>query len=512
MVNSSDEKSLTKRLRHEKIRLLYGNVWQPVFAGVLGAFLLAFLMKEMTSSAVLVGWLIAILLVYGLRLRIAVHFLRVSSADQEHPRWLRLFVITVFLTGCVWGTGGLLMFDGERPAQAAALAIVLAGVVAGCVTMLSALWWMVLFFILPIAIPLQLLFIFSDTPTHTMIGVLLGVFVLLLIATSHRLGHLIHNNIELNLTMAAREVELLESENRYLSIFQHSPLGVLHFDKTGSVTGCNENLLKILSLDRSKLLGFCMQHDVDADIAAAAQNALDKGAGYYEGTQLMSCLSSRAEGTPVRAFFNGVRGLDDEIVGGIVIVEDFTERKRNEEVIHRQAFYDALTDLPNRRLFIERLETLCDQNQTETQSGLLMFLDLDRFKLINDTWGHATGDDLLVQVARRLEGCLSEGDMAARLSGDEFVLLALLEGEAAVPLEARAESYMRKVQQALSPPYRLASHDTEVTPSIGYTCFTTAGCDHEEVLKQADIAMYRAKTEGRARLCRYQPWMRDKMQ
>ncbi|WP_251048440.1 diguanylate cyclase [Halomonas sp. ISL-56] len=466
----------------------------------------------MTSSAVLVGWLIAILLVYGLRLRIAVHFLRASSADQEHPRWLRLFVITVFLTGCVWGVGGLLMFDGERPAQAAALAIVLAGVVAGSVTMLSALWWMVLFFILPIAIPLQLLFIFSDAPTHTMIGVLLGVFVALLIATSHRLGRLIHNNIELNLTMAAREVELLESENRYLSIFQHSPLGVLHFDKTGSVTGSNENLLKILSLDRSKLLGFCMQHDVDPDIASAAQNALDKGAGYYEGSQLMSCLSSRAEGTPVRAFFNGVRSVDDEIVGGIVIVEDFTERKRNEEVIHRQAFYDSLTDLPNRRLFIERLETLCDQNQTETQSGLLMFLDLDRFKLINDTWGHATGDDLLVQVARRLESCLSEGDMAARLSGDEFVLLALMEGKAEAPLEARAESYMRKVQQALSPPYRLASQDTEVTPSIGYTCFTTADCDHEEVLKQADVAMYRAKTEGRARLCRYQPWMRDKMQ
>ncbi|BBI52223.1 hypothetical protein HORIV_46440 [Vreelandella olivaria] len=125
-----------------------------------------------------------------------------------------------------------------------------------------------------------------------------------------------------------------------------------------------------------------------------------------------------------------------------------------------------------------------------------MFLDLDRFKLINDTWGHATGDDLLVQVAHRLERCLSEGDMAARLSGDEFVLLAMFEEETEATLEARAERYMHEVQQVLSPPYRLASHDTEVTPSIGYTCFTTADCDHEEVLKQADIAMYRAKQKG----------------
>ncbi|OWV30920.1 diguanylate cyclase, partial [Halomonas campaniensis] len=131
MDDSFDAKNRSQHLRNEKIRLLYGNVWQPVFAGVLGAILLAFLMKEMVSAVVLLGWLMAILLVYGLRLRIAVYFLRASSTDQEHPRWLRLFVLTVFLTGCVWGAGGLLMFDGERPEQAAALAIVLSGVAAG---------------------------------------------------------------------------------------------------------------------------------------------------------------------------------------------------------------------------------------------------------------------------------------------------------------------------------------------------------------------------------------------
>ena len=115
-------------------------------------------------------------------------------------------------------------------------------------------------------------------------------------------------------------------------------------------------------------------------------------------------------------------------------------------------------------------------------------------------------------MARRLESCLNGEDMAARLSGDEFVLMALLGEGAEETLEARAETYMLKVQQALSQPYRLASNDTNVTPSIGYTCFTTAACDYEEVLKQADIAMYRAKTEGRAQLCRYQSWMRDKME
>lgn len=508
----SDKSAQLKSLRDEKLRLLFNNVWQPVFAGILGAVLLVFLMWEMVDPVILVSWLIVILAILALRLKLAQCFLRVSTLEQNQPRWLRLFTLVVFLTGCVWGIGGMLMFDSDRPEQSAALAIVLSGVAAGCVTMLSSIWWMVLFFILPIAIPLQLLFLFSDAPTHTMIGVLLGLFVLLLIATSHRLGRVIHNNIELQVTMVAREAQLLESENRYLSIFQHSPLGVLHFDQQGYITDCNEKLLEILALARSELLGFCIQSSEDIDIKTATQNALNKGTGYYEGTFSVPYSFLHSEGTPVRAYFNGVRSVDDEIVGGVVIVEDFTERKRNEEMIYRQAYYDALTDLPNRRLLIERLAALCYQSTAQAQFGLLMFLDLDRFKLINDTWGHATGDDLLVQIAGRLQNCLREGDMAARLSGDEFVLLGLFEGDSEKTFESDADNYMLEVQQVLSQPYRLANREMTITPSIGYTCFTTAACDYEEVLKQADIAMYRAKTEGRAQRCRYHPWMRDTMQ
>ena len=508
----SDKFAQLQSLRDEKVRILFNNVWQPVFAGILGAFLLVVLMWGMVNPVILVSWLIVILAISALRLKLAQHFLRASDLEQNKPRWLRLFTLLVFLAGCLWGLGSFLMFDSGRPEQSAALAIVLSGVAAGSMAMLSTIWWMVLFFVLPIAIPLQLLFLFSDAPTHTMIGVLLGLFVLLLIATSHRLGRIIHDNIELQVTMVAREAQLIESENRYLSIFQHSPLGVLHFDQQGCITDCNEKLLEILALARSELLGFCIQGSEDIDIKTATQNALTNGTGYYEGTFSVPYSFAHSEGTPVRAFFNGVRSVDNEIVGGVVIVEDFTERKRNEEMIYRQAYYDALTDLPNRRLLIERLAALCDHSTAQAQFGLLMFLDLDRFKLINDTWGHATGDDLLVQVASRLQNCLREGDVAARLSGDEFVLLGVFEEGSEQTFESGAENYMLEVQRVLSQPYRLANREVPVTPSIGYTCFTTAACDHEEVLKQADIAMYRAKIEGLGQLCRYQPWMRDKMQ
>jgi diguanylate cyclase (GGDEF)-like protein len=247
-----------------------------------------------------------------------------------------------------------------------------------------------------------------------------------------------------------------------------------------------------------------LARSADKAIAQAVKDALGKGTGYYEGTYY---LPKASQGTPLRAFFNGVHSASQRMVGGVAMIEDFTERKRHEAIIYRQAYYDALTDLPNRRMFIERLETLCAGDQHA--SGLLLFMDMDRFKLINDTLGHAAGDDLLVQVARRLSASLQPDDMAARLSGDEFVLLALTEATTPEALEAWAEAYMQTVQQALAPAYRLEAQVVEVTPSMGYTCFQASGCDHGDLLKQADLAMYQAKMGGRARRCRYQPWMLD---
>lgn len=504
-----DHRVNLKHLHSEKVRLLYDNLWQPVLASVLAGILLVAAMWPVVASWVLLTWLGLLIFVSVVRLGMAYHFRRLPVAKQQHHRWLCQFSIGAIVAGCVWGIGGLVLFTGENHGQVAALSIVLAGIAAGGVTTLSAVWWVAIGFVLPVLLPLLLQFLLLGSPLAILIGAMLSLFLGLILTTSRRLSLTIHDNIALRVNMSAREALLRESENRYRSIFHRSPLGVLHFDEQGLITDCNSKLLEILDVNRTQLIGYRMlSPSADAKVAQAVHHALTRGTGYYEGTYY---LPNASVGTPLRAFFNGVHSVSNDMVGGVAIIEDFTERKRIEAIIYRQAFYDALTDLPNRRLFIERMVSLCNGTETEKQSGLVMFLDMDRFKLINDTWGHATGDDLLVQVARRLESCLQEGDMAARLSGDEFVLLAMFEKCSEQALEVQAESYMRNVKEALTHPYRLANRQLEVTPSIGYTCFMVAACDHEEVLKQADIAMYRAKAEGRSRLCRFQPWMRNEM-
>ncbi|WP_404375382.1 diguanylate cyclase domain-containing protein [Vreelandella aquamarina] len=498
-----------QRLRGEKVRLLYDNLWQPVLSSLLAGGLLVVAMWPVADIALLLGWFIALAIISGLRLLLAQRFKRLPARQQQRQRWLRWFAMGAIASGCVWGASGLLLFSHDHPGQIAALSIVLAGISAGGVTTLSAVWWVAISFVLPILLPLKLQFMFQGSPLSLLIGLMLVLFLGLIMATSRRFSRTIHDNIALRVSMAAREAQLRESESRYRSIFHQSPLGVLHFDAQGQVTDCNSKLLDILGIERSKLLGYRMlDRSADQDVARAVKDALEKGSGYYEGTYR---LPKASVGTPLRAFFNGVHSASNQMVGGVAIIEDFTERKRSEAIIYRQAYYDALTDLPNRRLFIERLEAVCNEQASSQRGGLVMFMDMDRFKLVNDTLGHAAGDDLLVEVARRLESCLRKGDMAARLSGDEFVLLALFDMTEAETLDTQAARYMETVQQALAGEYRLENRWVEVTPSMGYTCFDAAACNHGDVLKQADIAMYQAKTEGRARLRRYQPWMRDEI-
>lgn len=192
---------------------------------------------------------------------------------------------------------------------------------------------------------------------------------------------------------------------------------------------------------------------------------------------------------------------------------DITQRKIAEEEIEYLAFYDTLTQLPNRQMLMERLERALSQSKSRTKkipaniNGALMFIDLDNFKVLNDTLGHATGDMLLRQVATRLGGCVRLSDTVARLGGDEFVVM--LES---LPEEVpEATEYSRNVAQrilhALSEPYDLAGHQHESTCSIGVTLFSKRKQNLSDLLKQADLAMYQAKASGRNAVCFFDPAM-----
>ncbi len=188
---------------------------------------------------------------------------------------------------------------------------------------------------------------------------------------------------------------------------------------------------------------------------------------------------------------------------------DITERKVAEEQIRQLAFHDPLTRLPNRQLLLDRLQHSLISSARSGRTGALLFIDLDNFKNLNDTLGHAMGDSLLQQAAERLISCMREGDTVARLGGDEFVVMLENLGEQPIEAAEQAESVGEKILAALSQPYQLGTHVFRSSGSIGATVFGGSTQEAEELLKQADIAMYQAKKADRNTLRFFDHKMQD---
>ncbi len=193
----------------------------------------------------------------------------------------------------------------------------------------------------------------------------------------------------------------------------------------------------------------------------------------------------------------------------VISIRDITEKKKSEQEIYQLAFYDALTGLANRRLLLNQLETELSVAKRNYQYGAVLFLDLDRFKILNDSLGHHIGDELLFQVAQRIKSVLREEDLAARMGGDEFVIMIRPHANS---LEQCRDSVMviaEKIRTILEQPYIISDYEHHCSSSIGITLFPEPNISASELLQQADKAMYRAKEQGRNTICFFHPSMQQ---
>lgn len=295
-----------------------------------------------------------------------------------------------------------------------------------------------------------------------------------------------------------------EEEIRLLAkVFESVAEGIVLLDEQGLVQAVNPAFATLTGAGNGSLRGRPLRLAADGlhekDFMARALDTVREH-GRWSGEM----MAARTDGSvfPAEVSITPVRAPDGTLTHLVVKVADVSRRKQDEEHIRFHAFFDTLTRLPNRRLVLDRLETALSNALEHGRRGCVLFLDLDRFKAINDTHGHAAGDELLRLVARRLRHCVRPTDTVGRLGGDEFIILLPDCGPGNI-----GTYVAEKVLYNMSEPFVLTGSEQFCIPSIGITYFPDDAHRVEDVLRCADAAMYNAKKGGERRYSVYAPHM-----
>ncbi len=292
--------------------------------------------------------------------------------------------------------------------------------------------------------------------------------------------------------------KLTENELKIAATVFQSQEGMFVTDVTGAILRVNRAFTEITGYTPEEATGrnprLLSSGRHDSAFYAAMWGSLHN-TGVWEGE-----IWNRRKGGevyPQHLTITAVSNTDGTVTNYVATMTDITLNKAAAQEIEQLAFYDYLTGLPNRRLLLDRANQALASSSRSGKRGALLFIDLDNFKALNDTLGHDVGDLLLQQVAERLTLCVREDDTVARLGGDEFVVMLEELSEETIEAAGQTESIAHKILAALNEPYRLESHRHHSTPSVGITLFNAHQAKVEELLQQADIAMYQAKKGGR---------------
>lgn len=306
------------------------------------------------------------------------------------------------------------------------------------------------------------------------------------------------------------EAALRESEERFRAIVEQAAIGICQIDRTGRYLHVNQRFCNLLGYDESEVLNYSFQ---DLTYPEDLAHNLQQSQRLWQGEISSFSLEKRyirkdGQLQWVNVTVSLVQFASDAQPYTLALVEDISARKQAEEQLTYSAFYDPLTGLPNRNLFVDRLKVCLSQAQRHPQRVFaVLYVDLDRFKVVNDSLGHPAGDELLVQIGQRFQGCLRCNDTVARLGGDEFAVIL-----DEIHTSHEALWIADRVQDDLKQPFRIYGHDFYTSASIGVALSqdpTTQQpyANWQALMRDADIAMYRAKANGKGCSQLFEPTM-----
>jgi len=409
-------------------------------------------------------------------------------------RWKQIFYAGLIVSSILFGLTPFLFFVPQSPLHQAALIIIISGLSAGGISSLSSLIHAVQLFLFLLLTPLIIKLFMQNTLLYDSIAFLIFLYLILMLYIAKEFYknylHILISKQMYKKTAA----ELSKSENRFKTVFKQAPLGIFMYDTKMIIHEVNQEFMNFLETSQELLIGLDLHTLPDQKIFPSLQAPLNNIEGFYEGQYTTKITQKNLW---INMNTSPLKDINNNIIGGIGIVTDITQRMHTQLQIEHQAKHDTLTDIANRSLLLERVEQEIIRYKRHKIIFGVIFLDLDHFKNINDSLGHAVGDELLIQTAHRLKDVIRVEDTIARIGGDEFVIL-LPDLANEVQLAAtNAEHTAQKIHNVLAKSFKINELTLNVSASLGISFIGNEAQSADDILKYADIAMYEAKKAGR---------------
>ena len=497
-----------ERVDYDKLSFYYISLPVMLIGHMLGAFLLSAMQLNVVDLQSIAIWLLLNFIMFLYRFYHYNLFKKESEKNKlrDADIWLDRYYSNVLVSGIIWGSSAFLIFPENSLINQMILLLFLFAIGFSSLGVLAAKRDLLLTYVLVMFGPIiwRLFFIEGDLYSNIAYAVISLVLIMVIIANYY--GQVINNSLSNRQHFVDIKHSHDKLKERFFSLFERAPVGIYYYNESLELQDINAQFMEMNKVDaKESLIGVTLHNLSNSQIIEAHKNVFSGKTGNYRGP--LKILSNKNEDIYVDLSTVPMFNSDGEVAGGISIVNNITSEVTAQEEMLRNAYYDMLTNIPNRTLLMDKLKNLISNKKSTETYAALLFLDIDNFKKINSSFGHIAGDGLLKQTAHKIEESIGSYDTLARIGGDKFVILIPVIGSNKLEAEESTLTYIANINQNFSKPLKVVGKDHHLSFTTGVVLFADTDATAFDLLKRSETAMYEAKKIARGSTKFYQDSM-----
>jgi diguanylate cyclase (GGDEF)-like protein/PAS domain S-box-containing protein len=500
--------SFDERLSYDKLTFFYISLPTVLIGQMAGALLLAALIFGTAELEPLVVWIVLNFVMFLYRFYHYYVFTNESEFNKFHEAkiWLHKYYTNILISGVVWGSSAILLFPEDDLVAQLTIVLFLFTISFTSAGVLASKKDLLLTYVMAMFLPVILrLFFLNVNEMYETYAYIVTALMLITLLIAYYFGGVVNNALSNHQYFIEIKHSHDKLKERFFSLFERAPVGIYYYGPDLQIQDVNMQFQRMHRVEfKEDLIGLSLGTLDNPLLISAHEEVMKKRTGSYRGPYNRLILDD-----VIYVDLSTVPMLDNngEVTGGITIIKDITAEVTANEKMLRSAYYDMLTEVPNRTLFLDRLNSEIARMNAAPGFAALLFIDIDNFKKINDTYGHDIGDTVIRQVSYRIEELIEEKQTLARLGGDEFVVLFPSLGKDMDRASHDATEHALNIKRQFLKPIIIAGEEYRLTVSIGTELFHGYDGSAFDVLKRAETAMYHAKKSGRNTISRYRESM-----